>query len=375
MKRLGRVKPLEAYPGNQRPWRCQCLDCGAIVTPTLASVRNGRRGCRQCGLKRGAAARRLDENDAIHQMLVLDVTPIEPYPGSHYPWKCRCNVCGTVSTPRLRDARKWRSACKTCGYARGRQKNMLSEADAEAMMTAAGVTPLEAYPGSMRKWKCRCNRCGKVVSPLLNSIQSGQGACNFCALKQGALTRRIPATEAILSMQEIGNATPLEPYPGSMRKWRCQCNQCGNEITPTLANVRNRSGHACKFCAEYGLDRNAPAVVYLVEHSKLQSLKVGVMNETSRRLKHFARSGWVVVKTYSVPSGKMAEEIEERVFKKLESAGISRGFVPKELMPYSGHSETLAMSDISTNDLQRTVDREVSRGLPLKPRSTPGGGS
>ena len=341
-----------------------------MVTPTLASVRNGRSGCRHCGKRRAAESHKIAEADAIQQMMKLNATPLDPYPGSHYPWKCRCDICGAVNTPRLRDARRWKSACKSCGYRRTAKKIMISEATAIELMKAAGATPIDPYPGSMRKWKCSCDRCGKTVSPLLNSIQKGQGPCSYCAVEVGAETRRLPAVEAIKTMQEIGEATPLEPYPGSMRIWRCRCNKCGNEITPRLAQVRNRNGHACKFCAEYGFDRKAPAVLYVVEHPQFESLKVGVMNESSSRLKHFARSGWMVVDTYSIASGAVAEEIEDRIFAKLKSAGIDRGFVPSELMPYSGHSETIAMGDISKKDLRTPVRGEVSCSIELRSESS-----
>jgi hypothetical protein len=40
---------------------------------------------------------------------------------------------------------------------------------------------------------------------------------------------------------------PLEPYPGSQQKWRCQCTVCGNEVM-VLRNTVAANGTGCKFC-------------------------------------------------------------------------------------------------------------------------------
>ena len=41
---------------------------------------------------------------------------------------------------------------------------------------------------------------------------------------------------------------PLDPYPGkNSAPWRCLCSSCGNEVTPSYANVRLGSG--CAWCA------------------------------------------------------------------------------------------------------------------------------
>jgi hypothetical protein len=43
-----RLQPLEPYQGMKYPWKCQCLDCNNVVTPTYANVSRGHNGCRFC---------------------------------------------------------------------------------------------------------------------------------------------------------------------------------------------------------------------------------------------------------------------------------------------------------------------------------------
>lgn len=48
-------------------------------------------------------------------------------------------------------------------------------------------------------------------------------------------------------MREAG-AEPLDPYPGPSKRWRCRCQSCGAEISPTFRAVE-RGGSPCSSCA------------------------------------------------------------------------------------------------------------------------------
>ncbi len=47
-------------------------------------------------------------------------------------------------------------------------------------MRAAGLEPLDPFPGVVKPWRCRCTVCGNEVSPRLEAIRNGTG-CRFCA--------------------------------------------------------------------------------------------------------------------------------------------------------------------------------------------------
>ena len=100
----------------------------------------------------------------------LGVEPIEPYPNSQSPWRCRCLACGHEVTPQLGNVRAGHAAC---GYCAGTKVDPVA---AEAVMRAAGFIPLEPYPGSGRPWRCRCDRCGNEVSPRYAAVASGAGS-------------------------------------------------------------------------------------------------------------------------------------------------------------------------------------------------------
>jgi recombinational DNA repair protein (RecF pathway) len=42
------LEPQVSYPGANKPWECNCLNCGNTVKPHYTSIQQGRRGCRFC---------------------------------------------------------------------------------------------------------------------------------------------------------------------------------------------------------------------------------------------------------------------------------------------------------------------------------------
>ena len=42
------IKPLEPYVNMNSPWKCRCLICKRIITPSLANVKSGHKGCVYC---------------------------------------------------------------------------------------------------------------------------------------------------------------------------------------------------------------------------------------------------------------------------------------------------------------------------------------
>ncbi|MFE2090720.1 hypothetical protein [Streptomyces sp. NPDC059460] len=73
---------------------------------------------------------------------------------------------------------------------------------------------------------------------------------------------------AVADMRRLGNAEPLEPYPGGARKpWKCRClnERCGRTIYPNRNNVMNGQG-ACKYCAPNAPVGPAAATAAMLGH-------------------------------------------------------------------------------------------------------------
>jgi hypothetical protein len=172
--------PLEPYPGADNPWRCRCNACGGEVTPLYTSVRNGS-GCRFCAVNKRSSTRRLTDAEAGPVMRAAGLIPLEPYPGATKAWLCECTICGERCSPSFHNVQKIGRGCRSCGIKQRSHSRKVNESEAKALMILAGVTPLETYPGSKVPWRCRCNACGREVTPRHSSIRQGRGGCIYCA--------------------------------------------------------------------------------------------------------------------------------------------------------------------------------------------------
>ena len=122
----------------------------------------------------------------------------------------------------------------------------LTHEEASVVMLAAGLIPLEPYENSKKPWRCECQTCKAIVTPAFSSVQTGQGGCRHCAIRESIAKRKLSNQEASKVMFEHG-FEPLEPYPGSQKKWRCKCTTCGNEVM-VLRNTVATTGTGCKYC-------------------------------------------------------------------------------------------------------------------------------
>ena len=246
--RAANLEPLEPYPGLHVGWKSRCMTCGTIGHPWLTSIRSGIGGCRPCGVARGAERRRVPEAEAIADMRAAGLEPFEPYPNAvDAPWRCRCTACGTVGAPRLANIRKGAGGCKPCGRAKAADSHRVPEAEAAADMRAAGLEPLEPYPGIVTlPWLCRCTVCETITKPTLNGIRNGQGGCKPCGDAQSAITRRMPEALAIANMAAAG-LIPLDPYVSADTPWRSSCMACGTVGAPRLSSIRQGNG-GCNAC-------------------------------------------------------------------------------------------------------------------------------
>ncbi|MEU5383597.1 hypothetical protein [Kitasatospora cineracea] len=112
-------------------------------------------------------------------------------------------------------------------------------------MRAAGLEPLEPFPGSTKKWLCKCTTCGHVGPVTYHSINSQGSGCLRCGRARAAAALRLDPDVAAEAMRGGGYA-PLVPYAGSGTPWPCTCLVCGRFGTPTLDNVRQ--GYGCMHC-------------------------------------------------------------------------------------------------------------------------------
>lgn len=312
--RAAKLEPLEEYPGNKEKWKCKCLGCGKTVYPSFGSVRNGQGGCRECGMKRGTASRRLDEKVVIAVMKKAGVIPLEPYTSSSKPWRCRCIKCKREVSPSFGNVKsghaacvycagrkvhpdeavkimkkagleplvpypgsntKWKcrhiacgeivfptqssivqgqGGCQKCGDIKTKEKQMLSDKDTRSLFLENNLEPQVVYPGAGKPWKSKCKKCKQIVSPTYSSILSGSG-CGVCAGK-------VVTEELAVKVMKKAKLKPLVPYPGSKKNWKCECLKCGKTVFPNYGDINQGDG-GCKYCAGHFVEPEAAIALML----------------------------------------------------------------------------------------------------------------
>lgn len=350
MKKAG-LKPLEQYKSSNSKWKSQCLKCNTIGYPTLSQIKIGLGGCLPCGYKKGAEKNRKADFIAVTTMSEANLKPLEPYKNSNSPWKSQCLKCMRTVNPRLSSIIDGQSGCEYCS---GKK---VDSVEAYKIMIAAGVKPLEPFKRSNAKWQSECLKCKRRVFPTYNNVQGGTGGCGYCA------KRIVDPNQAVETMLLAG-LKPLKSYPGSNKRWECQCLNCQRIVFPSFAHVN--SGHTgCVYCAPAGIDQTKPSFIYLITNEKLNAHKVGVgnVNDRENRVQKFGKKGWETHMVWQLENGKTALLVEKIVFKVLRVDLALEVYLSKEDMPVvGGHTETVSADSITLLELEKIIKKAI-KGL------------
>ena len=290
-----------------------------------------------------------------------DVTPRDANGSS------RSAAAQHVTTKRWNDIVSGKPGCRFCA------ERAVTPADVVASMRAAGLEPLDAYPGSKAPWRCRCLTCDQLVRPNLNTVRASGSGCQLCAYRRVGHALRRPDAEAAAMARELGYE-PLEPYPGTNRRWRCR-HVSGYEWPITFKEITGR-GSGCPECAVSGFKPARPAVVYLVTHSELGAHKVGIAGVHSYRLSTWAKAGWERHGTVHFPVGEDAYKVEQAVLRWLRLGRGLPAYLPRSM---HGWSETtvdaaeIDLAEVWTRILKARAEWRPGRLAPLsRAHSRPG---
>jgi len=265
VKKLGH-KPLEPYTSALKHWKMQCGGCGNVISPKYNSLQQGAWGCKFCGHKKAGAKRReIGSKKAVALTRKAGCEPLEPYPGSHAPWKSRCMKCDALVQPRLAGIQSGQGGCKRCGIVSSARTRMFTPGEAKKIAIKNKMKPLESYKGSNKKWRCKCLRCGKVSSPYFAAIRDGKYGCLWCAKKI------VDPQEARKKMIKA-KLEPLVAYPGSDIGWLCRCMKCSREVTPAYGSIRDGQG-GCKWCKDKNPHIEPSVAVQLLLQNNIQPLE------------------------------------------------------------------------------------------------------
>ena len=186
-------------------------------------------------------AKRLSDTEARELMIRAGAEPLVPFPGTSKPWLSRCLKCSKEISPTLGNIKH--NGTKPCAYC---SKKKVHPDDAVKLMVGAGLEPLEPYPGSNAKWKCKHLECGEIVYPMHSWILAGSGGCLNCGYIKNKEKQMFSDKDARAFFLEQG-FDPQEPYRGAGKPWKSLCKKCKQIVSPTYNSIKNGTG--CGVCA------------------------------------------------------------------------------------------------------------------------------
>ena len=346
------LEPLENYAGSQSKWKCKCLNCGAIVSPRYTTILQGGGGCMNCFRKEQIGRGLLDSNSAKKIMLKRNLLPLEEYPGAMKPWKCKCLDCNNEIKPRYAHVQQGRKGCTYCARKKIAEKLRIPQSEAISIAKENGFNPLEPYRGRHYAWKCKCMKCGEIVSPHFSGIVTG-GGCRFCS-------GLVVDPKSAQKVMEKSGLTPLVQYPGAGVPWLCECKKCKKEVYPRYSSV-NRGIGGCKFCATHGYDFSRAGTLYLITNDKLSAHKIGITNEDTRenRLKKHSKEGWETYKTHFFSDGNLAFEVEQEILTWWRNDLGLGVYLSSTEMPQGGFTETVDAGEIDLSTIWNYVIKSI----------------
>jgi len=97
-------------------------------------------------------------------------------------------ACGVPETSFTEWARAWQRAAqyvapipKAATVVAGEPSRKISSKGAADVMLAAGLTPLDEFPGPAVPWSARCRKCKKISRFLFYQVENGTQSCRACA--------------------------------------------------------------------------------------------------------------------------------------------------------------------------------------------------
>lgn len=249
------------------------------------------------------------------------------YVGIHEPITVTCRIHGDFSQTANSHARG--GGCYHCGRAKTINSRKISTAE---FIRRAKRIYGETYDYSGVKYlsakepvKLRCSLHGSFeVTPDAHTGSKRVG-CVKCSRRKYSESKTLTTSEFISRCYAVHGTTydySETKYTASREKVQIKCKKHG--IFSQNAN-KHLSGQGCPHCVTLGYKTNIPGFVYILCSEDSSMLKIGLSNDTSRRIKEL-RVGtpfsFDVLEIYEF-SGREAPNVEKALHSSLINAGLS----------------------------------------------------
>lgn len=333
---------VDAPGGSKEERRIRCLTCGYVDRVTPASVVRGRL-CKRCADRIPLTPATWDQRAAAAGLRWL-----EPVHDSQAAYPVQCLACGHTWSVRATNVTTGRG-CPECAKRIGGLKRRASREQRDAEAAAVGIRWIEPPDLAGGKTLAECLTCHRQYRVTPNAVQSG-ARCAVCVgqlVTQDDWDRRAAAVGVRWLAPVKSRATPTP----------ARCLKCGWEWDPWPSQIRDGGG--CPKCAHYGLDPSVPGLLYLLVHHGLGLMKVGIMAQSSGRLRQHKRRGWEVAGTWKTETAARAAHVEDMVVDWWLASGCK--FALREEVPAGdGFTETVHIGRLDVPDTLLAIRRGLA---------------
>jgi len=145
------------------------------------------------------------------------------------------------------------------------------------------------------------------------------------------------------------DARTVTANSGTSKKWKCK----SGHIWSARVIQRTR-GIGCASCASYGFNPDKDAILYLIKHSKMKMLQIGVSNSPQSRLPKHLSKGWTVVEVSKKMMGQEALAHETVILKMLKAKGADLSN-SKIAGKFDGYSEAWSKSTFPVKSIKELM--------------------
>ena len=358
------MKPLEPYTNAVTGWKCQCLKCGYVGYPQLNMVNYGQGGCYECGHVKKGIAFRISEKDSKSRLKKQKLQYVGKYKwiDKKTYFKVKCLECKKVSETNWNtlDKKGRNAGCEYCSRSKAGYKQVTEEKHKQ-LLFEHNLEAYDKYTGNQDLITVKCLVCKKRKQVRRSFLLQRKKKMQGCMTCSGA---RVADPKKISRIMNKAKLHPLVPYPGGHKRWKCECLKCGEIVYPAFNSVLSGQG-GCIYCAEIGFNYKKPAVVYIISHHQMNSIKIGITNGSSKpdRLKQFQYYGWEVYKKYDFQKGIQAFKVEQKILNWIrKDLNLTQHLTIEQMPKTGGQSETVSADSISLLEIQKKVEK-VIKGL------------
>lgn len=170
-------------------------------------------------------SKKVTHEQFIHDMQYIndDIVIKGKYLKAKEPILCECKKCGYEWFATPSNLKKGRGCSKCSGHYHMTNDEFLKKVS----VTNPSIEVLEPYVDMKTRIKVSCNICGKIWSPMAQSLVNGFG-CQKCGYKKIAMDRAISADEVKKRMHEKHPEIEiLGEYIDAKTPVKCHCTICG----------------------------------------------------------------------------------------------------------------------------------------------------